>query len=159
MMMFHVPEDPTLLAAFGEVTLRHEHLTYIMRMTIKTLAKLDITEAIDATASDGASLLRDRVKKLAKARLGEGEALLKTQALVERCHRATDKRNEYVHSIWACELDGEAMCRDRNHRWRPIPTVEELKALSQELQSLTYELNQARLEGFIFKALTKFNVD
>lgn len=52
MMRFHVPDDKDLLAAFGELTLRHEHLTHILRMTIKTLAELEITEALDATAYD-----------------------------------------------------------------------------------------------------------
>lgn len=155
MMMFHIPEDTALLAAFGEVTLRHEHLVHILRMMVKTLAGLDVNVALDATAFDGASVLRDRVRKLAKQRLGEGEALLKVQALVERCRRATDKRNEYVHSVWAQELDGEAMRRDANHQWRPIPAVEELQALSQELLALTQELNHDRLEGFIFETLAK----
>lgn len=58
MMMFHIPEDPILLAAFGEVALRHEHLVHILRMLIKTLAGLDVNEALDATAFDGASVLR-----------------------------------------------------------------------------------------------------
>ncbi len=66
MMMFHVPEDPALRAAFGEVALRHEHLSHILRMTIKTLAGLEVNDALDATAFDGASLLRDRIRKLAK---------------------------------------------------------------------------------------------
>lgn len=153
MMMFHVPDDAAVLAAFGEVALRHEHLSHILRMTIKTLAGLEVDEALDATAFDGASLLRDRVRKLAKQRLGEGQALLKVQALVERCRRATERRNEYVHSVWAQELDGGAMRRDGS-RWLPIPTVAELQALSQELLALTQELNHARLEGFIFEAIS-----
>lgn len=77
MMMFHVPSDKDLLAAIGEVALRHEHLNHILRMTIKTLARLDIDEALDATAYDSSSQLRERIKKLARQRLGEGEPLLK----------------------------------------------------------------------------------
>lgn len=150
--MFHVPDNPCLLAAFGEVALRHEHLSHILRMTIKTFAGVEVNEALDATAFDGASTLRERVRKLAKQRLGEGQALVKVQALVERCRRATEKRNEYVHSVWAQELDGESMRRDGSHQWLPIPTVEELQALSRELLALTQELNHARLEGFIFDA-------
>jgi hypothetical protein len=157
MMMFHVPEDPALLAAFGEVTLRHEHLSHILRMTIKTLAGLSVEEALDATAFDGASVLRERLRKHARQRLGEGPALVKVQALVERCRRATDKRNAYVHSVWAQELDGQAKRRDSGNGWLPIPTVQELQALSQELLVLTQELNHARLEGFIHEALVARN--
>jgi hypothetical protein len=155
MMMFHIPQNPALLAAFGEVTLRHEHLSHILRMTIKTLAGLEVTEALDATAFDGAASLRDRVRKLAKQKLGEGQALLKVHALLERCRRATERRNEYVHSVWAQELDGEAKRRGERHEWLPIPTIPELQSLSQELLSLTKELNEARLEGFLHKALTE----
>lgn len=34
MITFHVPTDKDLLAAFGEVALRHEHLNHILRMTL-----------------------------------------------------------------------------------------------------------------------------
>src|SRR5262249_4942875 len=119
MMTFHVPDDQELLAAFGELTLRHEHLNHMLRMTIKTLARLEVGEALNATAYDGSSQLRDRIRKLAKQRLGDGEALLKLQAIVERCKRATEKRNALVHSVWASELGGEPARRGANNDWQP----------------------------------------
>lgn len=78
-MVFHVPDDKDLLAAFGELALRHEHLNHILRMTIKSLARLEVLEALDATAYDSSSRLRERIGKLARQRLGEGEPLLKLQ--------------------------------------------------------------------------------
>ena len=155
MIAFHVPDDATLLAAFGEVALRHEHLNHILRMTIKTLARLRPDEALDATAYDGSRQLRDRLRKLASQRLGEGEALLKLQALLERCRRATERRNELMHGIWAKELDGEPMRRGQDQRWHPLPTAEDLKALANEIWVLTDELNSARLDGFLSEALAK----
>ncbi len=155
MMMFHVPEDKELLAAFGEVALRHEHLNHILRMTIKTLARLTPAEALDATSYDGSRQLRNRIRKLARQRLGEGEPLLKLQALLERCKRATEKRNELVHCVWAKELDGEPQRRSPDHKWQPLPTIEELSALAEELQNLTESLNTARLDGFLSEALSK----
>ena len=155
MMTFHVPADVALLGAFGEVALRHEHLNHILRMTIKTLGRLRPDEAADATAYDGSRQLRDRIRKLARQRLGEGEALLKLQALLERCRRATDKRNELMHGIWAKELDGEPMRRGSDQNWYPLPTADELKALANQIWILTDELNSARLEGFLSKALAK----
>jgi hypothetical protein len=155
MITFHVPSDKDLLAAFGEVALRHEHLTHILRMTIKTLANLQPDEALDATAYDGSRQLRERIRKLARQRLGEGEPLLKLQALLERCRRATDRRNELIHGIWAKELDGEPLRRATDHTWHPLPTVEDLKALAIELQDLTDTLNTARLDGFLSEALAK----
>ena len=155
MMMFHVPEDKDLLAAFGEISLRHEHLNYILRMTIKTLARLEVAEALDATAYDSASRLRERVRRLARQRLGDGEALLKLQAILEQCKRATEKRNELIHGVWGKELDGEPFRRGSDHTWQPLPTIVELKSLGDELQTLAAHLNHARLEGFLAEALAK----
>ena len=155
MMIFHVPSDKDLLAAIGKVALRHEHLNHILRMTIKTLARLDIDEALDATAYDSSSQLRERIKKLARQRLGEGEPLLKVQALLERCKRATEKRNDLVHSVWGKELDGEPARKGSSQEWGPLPTATELHELAENLSQLTSQLNEARLEGFLHEALTQ----
>lgn len=154
-MMFHIPEDKDLLAAYGELSLRHEHLTHILRMTVKTLARLEVSEALDATAYDGAARLRDRIKTIARQRLGEGEALLKLQAIIERCKRATEKRNDLIHSVWGRELDGEPFRQGNDQSWQPLPTVEELNTLGKEIRVLTDSLNEARLFGFLAEALAK----
>ena len=154
-MTFHIPNDTELLAAFGEVALRHEHLNHILRMTIKTLARLRPDEAFDATAFDGAAQMRERIRKLARQRLGEGEALLKLQALLERCRRASDKRNELMHGIWAKELDGEPKRRGSDQNWYPLPTAADLKVLANEIWILADKLNAARLDGFLSEALAK----
>jgi len=159
MKTFHVPSDKNLLAVFGEVSLRHEHLNYILRMTIKTLANLQREEAIDATAYNGSYQLRERIRKLGRQRLGEGEPLLKLEALIERCRRATDKRNELMHGIWAKELDGEILRRDKDHSWHQLPTIDELQVLANELKQLMETLNEARLDGFLSEALAKRSRD
>lgn len=153
MMMFHVPDDEKLLAALGEVTLRHEHLNHILRMTIKTVAGLRVAEAIDATKYDGSRQLRERIRKLARKELGEGAALLKLQALLTRAGKLTDRRNELTHGLWAQELDGEAGIMAEHGELQPIPTVHQLKALAGEIAQLTAELNRERLEGFLCTAL------
>lgn len=153
MMTFHVPPDRELLAAFGELSLRHEHLTHILRMTIKTVANLEVSEALDATAYEGAAALRARISRLARQRLGEGRPLLQLQALLERCSRASGKRNELVHSVWAKELDGEPKLRTNDHGWRDLPSVHQLNELSSEIDELTKTLNHARLDGFLAEEL------
>ena len=45
MITVDIAGDVELLAAFGEVALRHAHLDHILRMTIKTLADLRPNEA------------------------------------------------------------------------------------------------------------------
>src|SRR5689334_9967563 len=130
-------------------------MNYAMRMTIKTLAHIEIKEALDATAHAGSSELRQRVRKLSKQRLGEGQALLKLQALIERCRRATEERNDVVHSVVARELDGDFRRKDTDHRWQTLPTITALEALASQILGLTKELNDARLEGFLADALVK----
>jgi len=152
-MMFHIPSDKDLLAAVGEVALRHEHLNHILRMTIKTLARLEVDEAMDATAYEGSAYLRDCVRRLARQRLGEGEPLLRLKALLERCRRATEKRNDLVHSVWGRELDGEPARKGSANAWGPLPTSPELHSLAEELMRLTAELNEARQVGFLQEAL------
>lgn len=153
MLMFHVPEDQQLLAALGEVSLRHEHLNHILKMTIKTLARLTPAEAIDATAYEGSRSLRERIKKLARERLGEGEPLLKLQALITRAGRLTDKRNDLTHGLWAKELDGDPGVLGAPGELRPLPSLNELKQLAGEIEALTKELNKARLDGFLKAAI------
>lgn len=155
MVMSYVPEDQELLAAFGEVALRHEHMNHILKMTIKSLAGLTPAEALAATEYEGSSQLRERIKKIARKRLGEGTPLLKLQAILANCKKLTEKRNDLVHGLWAQELDGEAHVRGAFGNTRPLPTAQELRALGKEIERLTNHLNKERLEGFLMQALSE----
>lgn len=152
---FYVPEDPEVLRAIAVVSVRHAHLDYILRMTIKTLVGPNVTpkEALDATRFEGSARLRDRIRKLAKKRLGDGETLVRIQALLERARRATDRRNQLIHNIWAQNSEGVPLMRTDDHEWRDPPTPQELDDFATQLASLTNEINEARLSGFLFEAL------
>ena len=153
MITFHVPSDQSLLAAFGEVALRHEHMNHILRMTVKSLTGVTPAEALAATMFESSAQLRERVRKIARKRLGEGAALVKLQAILANCKRLTQKRNELVHSLWAQELDGDAHLRNGYGSTRPLPTQDELHGLAREMEELTGHLNFERLEGFLKEAL------
>jgi hypothetical protein len=153
MITFHVPDDQAVLAAFGEVALRHEHMNHILKMTIKTLANLTVEEALAALEYESSSNLRDRVRNLARKRLGEGKALLKLQAIIGKCKQLTDRRNALIHGLWAQELDGEAHVRGAFGETAPTPTKDELKVLASEIQTITNHLNEERLHGFLQLAL------
>jgi len=152
---FHVPKDQALLAAFGEIALRHEHMNRILQMTIKSLAGITLSEALAATKYESSRQLRDRIKRLGRKTLGEGAALLKLQALVHTCEALTEKRNNLVHGFWAKQLDGEAHISDAFGNQRPLPTVDELRALAKQIESHTQHLNFERRRGFLAKALQK----
>jgi hypothetical protein len=83
---------------------------------------ITVRQAVDATAYGGSRTLRDRVRKLASMQLGEGTALVKLQALMRQCERATERRNDLVHGIWAREWDGEPVLFRSDHRAGPPPT-------------------------------------
>jgi hypothetical protein len=84
LIYMHVPEDPAVVGAVGRIALRHGQLDYILRMTIKTLGGLSIQDALDATARLGSRELRERIRKLARQRLGEGAPLLRLEAILQR---------------------------------------------------------------------------
>ena len=154
-LTFAVPQDTALLEVLGKITVRHGHLDYVLRMVIKTLTETSVRDALDATKRENSSMLRDRIRRLAKARLGDGPALVQLQALLERAKRATERRNDLIHKLWAKGVggDGGHVIRDDDHSWTPVPTVEALQALELEIKGVQEELNTQRLEGFIKAAL------
>ncbi len=153
MMTFDIPDDPKQLQAWGEVMLRHSHLDCSLRVSIKTLTGVAIREAVDGTEFTRSTELRSRIRKLARDALGGGEALVRFEALLERCRRVTERRNDLIHNIVGREVDGDIKMRTVDHSWRDVPSIEELNALSGEMVQLTYELNEARIHGYIFDAL------
>ena len=153
---FHVPDDPAFLAAVARVTICHAHLDYCLRMCIKSLAGLEIEEALDATEHEGSRTLRDRIRKLARMRLGEGQSLLKLQALMKRCEELTEERNRITHGIIAIAshigIDAP-MRRGSDHSWETLPSSKQLEMLAAAITSLVIELNHARLNGWLAEAL------
>jgi hypothetical protein len=153
MITFHVPEDKELLSALGIITLRHEHLNHILKMTIKSIAGITPAEASYALKYEGSRSLRKRINKLSKKEIGESKVLLKLQAILGRAERVTEKRNKYIHGLWAEELDGDPGIMGAPGELHPLPSAEELNSLANEIAAITQELNEARLEGFIKEAL------
>jgi hypothetical protein len=150
-----LPSDDKILAAIGNIALRHGQLDNALRMTIGDLTGVEKTEALDATARDGSRELRDRIRRLARQRLGEGTPLVRLQAILTRAARATAKRNELLHAVWGTELDGGPMMRGDDHKFRPTPSIQELKALDAEIANILVDLIDARFNGFLFEALKK----
>lgn len=153
-VLFQLPNDEKLMAAVGKVALRHEHLNYVLRLTIKSLAGVTLDEALRATEYEGSKQLRECVRKLARKRLGDGQALIKLQAALSKCGELTKRRNSIVHSFWAEDLDGKPHVRNVEDGVRPLPTVQELEDLAAKIEQLSKELNSARLKGFLKDALT-----
>ncbi|HEX4333724.1 MAG TPA: hypothetical protein VH040_16425 [Usitatibacter sp.] len=151
---FEVPKDPEYLQALGLIAIRHAHLDRILQLTIKTLSGVTPQEALKATAYQGSATLRERVLKLARRALGEGPALLRTQAIIQQCAWLTEQRNAYMHSICARELDGDAKLV-RPDVSIPLPGAGALRQLAMDLAAATSELDRERSAGFIRQALER----
>lgn len=157
MIIFKLPDDEKLLAAVGTVALRHTQLDHVLRMMIKSFLGSNVKEALDATEGLTSSELRETIKRLAKQRLPDEATKLKLSALLGSAKRATRRRNELVHRLWAYKLDdGTPVVRGDDHQWQPLPSTEELSTLADQLNDIGVELNKARLEGFVRDALIAF---
>jgi hypothetical protein len=122
-------------------------------MIVKSVVQLTSDEALDATAKQGSGELRQRVRRLAKQKLGEGPALCRLDALLSRSRRATERRNDLLHGLWAVDIDrGREMLR-HDDGWRKTPESIELEQLADELFEIANELHIARFEGFLYQAL------
>lgn len=154
-----LPDDPELLAAIGAVTLRHSQLDHILRMTIKSFLGVTVEQGLDATNELGSSHLRETIKTLAKQRFPVEALRLQVGALVGKAKRATNKRNELIHNVWALDKSTDmfaAVVKKTDHLWHPPPTVDELKELEEEIAAVIGELNVARLRGWLHDALKAY---
>jgi hypothetical protein len=120
MIYMGVPEDKRVLEAIGKIAIRHGQLDYSMKMAIRTLSGVAIDEAIDATERQSSRDLRERVRRLARKRIGDGEAFVRLEAILERARRATERRNELLHGLSAQELDGDPVMRSSGRAFGPI---------------------------------------
>ena|SRR6516165_1337930 len=153
MIYMGIPEEKRVLEAIGKIALRHGQLDYSMKMAVRTLSRVTIDEAIDATERQSSRELRERVRRLARKRIGDGEAFVRLEAILERARRATDRRNELLHGLWAQELDGDPVVRSSGRAFGPIPSAEELETLADTLAEIGKTLTIARLDGFLREAL------
>ena len=147
--------DTAHLESIGKITVWHGQLDHVLRLTVKSIRKISVIQAMDATARQGSHELRQRVRKLALKEFGEGETLVRLDAFLRRAQKATDRRNKTVHRFWARDPDGDLLAGDDDHTLGAPPCVAELDTVANELRTVLLELNTARLEGFLNEALSR----
>jgi hypothetical protein len=147
-------DDKNVLAAIGVIALRHGQPDNQLKMLIQDLSGVTRAEALGATARNGSRELRDRARRFARGRLGEGTALIKIQAFLTEAARLTARRNQPLHGIWDTELDTNIlMIGDEGHVFENAPTAADLVELSDEITELVGQIVNARLKGFVCEAL------
>ncbi len=145
--------EADILAAFGELNLRHGQLEHELKFTIQSLTGVGILEALRATERCGPKELRERILKLAKKRFGDGRVFIKLSSNLGISRRFTDKRNAYVHTVVGRILDGEYVMKNAEHIFEPLPKVSEIKDLAAKIEEITLQLRKERMGGEFAEAL------
>jgi geranylgeranyl pyrophosphate synthase len=156
-LVVDTPTDPEFLEQFARASMLHAQLDNTLKMFVRSFDESTIEEALEYIGFQGAKRLRERVTKLAKEQLGEGEALTMILGFMKQCEEISDRRNNLLHSPIARERDGKAffMRARGGNTWVELPKPEELKALADETFKLQQEMNHERLGGVIALALSK----
>lgn len=149
------PTDERILKAVGLVAIAHGHLEYILRMTVRTLTGMTVSDALDATQYASMRELRDNVKKLFRKKTEDAELRLRMNALLRQAERLTEKRNKLIHRTWGESPDGQLLIKGDDHVFGPPPTPAELETLTDEIYALIRQINHERMSGFINEAVTQ----
>ncbi len=150
-----IPSKPELPAALGRLAIAHTHLELVLRYAVKSITGLSVKEALDATNGERTSDVRERVKKLFRQK--EPTALEKCQldALLGAAKRLSEQRNNFLHSAWSETEAGEALLKDGAYQWGAAPTVEQVDKVTNEILELVNQINNARLQGFVYDVINR----
>jgi hypothetical protein len=152
-MILHMPGDPAFLQAAAEVSISHAALDHALKMCVKTLAGITVEVALPALRREGSRMLRDRIRKLARMRLGEGASLLKLQAILSQCEDVTEERNRLTHGVIAVLDNGQTRMQTDTGNWEELPTASMLERLAERIVHLVAHIHHERLNGFLAMAL------
>jgi hypothetical protein len=145
--------DTEVMAELGRLVIMQGHLEYVLKMTFKSLQDISIVEALQRTNKATGKALREKVEKLAREKLIEGEALEQLLNLIERAWKAAEIRNQFVHNVWARVNFDQLHLQNNNHSWRKAPTKNEIENLTTEISNIVCVLNESRLSGIIAEKL------
>jgi len=145
------PENKELLAAVGVVAIAHGQLEYILRMIVRTLGGLSITEALDAMQFKPMIEVRKEIRRLFSELTNDAALRLKMDALLERVRKESEQRNQLLHRPWALDQENQPLMKDEYHQWGPTPNIEKFNKLSERIYDLIREMNEARFAGFIYE--------
>lgn len=147
--------DKEVLSAIGRLAIISGHLDYILKMTFKSLKGISIVEALQHTNKKTGTVLRKKVIDLAKERLVSGAALEELLNFIDRAWSAAEKRNQYIHNLWARQNYDQLLLQQDDLNWRTAPTKDEIDDIINEISNILVELNESRLLGSLADALDK----
>ena len=126
-------------------------LEYALRGVIKSLTGKGLLVSLDSTFTQRAWSLRKDILDIAEAKLGAGAHLISLGDLIDQAEAVSLRRNKYLHSLYAQELDGDPMLLTEERKGgkgskierkrEPIPTPDQLNALAREIETLADKLH------------------
>ena len=147
------PDDKALLAAVGKVARHGGLLDLVMSMTIKVITGVEVNATLLATERMLSRALRDRVRKLAKDRLGDGPAFIELEAILQEAENVMHRRNALIHGVWVKTQSGKSVVQVPGKGLEPLPTTKQVEQLAADIQEVYLKLNTSRLQGSLRKAL------
>src|SRR5262245_8065886 len=142
MISYKMP-SPLLTREIGRVVVRHSHLDHELRLTIKSLLRISITDPMYQNETDMLSgRLRDRIRELAATELAtRPDVHDELIGWLNRAEKLSELRNQLVHGVWSrSKTDGSIKVRDTRHgKLLKMPTVRELKAADDAMRELLAE--------------------
>lgn len=133
---FSVPDDPSLLAAIGELSIRHVHVDYMLKIMIKNFSGMALQPARIGLMRVPSWKLRKRVMELARDKGLPSRETALLEGLIETCRTLTSKRNRIAHGLVGKELDGDHVMAGDVGAFGPMPTLTELQQWSGQLEAL-----------------------
>lgn len=145
---FYVPNDD-ILCELGRMQVLHSQLDHTLRLAIKRMLGISIDDPGYWNETRGmAKALRDKARKLIDENYSADDDMAGTLNMVlDDAEDATILRNRTLHSVWM-KMRGteEPVLHDRDnalkqHREFKLPTVEELRSVSQRIERIQRVLN------------------
>ena len=134
----------------------HANLELVLKMCVKTLARLTVEEAMLAYDRANTSEVRDCIRRLFRQACKDERLRCKLQAMLGEAKQIAADRNRLVHRPWGTSKKGDLLTPDERWVWgNKIPTPDELNRLATRISDLANRLNHERLRGYIGDAVEK----
>jgi hypothetical protein len=146
-----LPHDPAEVVAIGKVAIRHGQLDHGLKLTIKSIRRISVEQALTETKRKSPHQLRALVEEHAHNRFGEAPILTRIRELLHRSQQATDHRNSVLDDLWATESDDAPLPVPEGHPMA-LRRVAELEAVADNLFSIVKELDYERHRGCLREA-------
>ena len=150
--LFYSKPGREILERVGEVAVAHSKLDHTLKVTIKSVTGRESVDVLNEHKRTGSLLLRRAIRDKCAELFGESETLVRVDDLLNRCRDLSDLRNRYVHGVWAKFLDGPEALFDGVTVLHQ-PTIDQLVDLTERIDSISREIHEARISGFLAEAL------